>query len=136
MRGDSSAGSTAHGQKSLQFESTSSLSLWELRGREEGFESGESRVSRIAREKTSLRLFRAEKTGFKSESDSEGGAGERSGGLEGPNLLIAALNLLAGEALSPSEPASSPAFLVRASSGVRENRNMCFEEIRRINGTV
>jgi hypothetical protein len=88
------------------------------------FESGESRGSRIAREKTSLRLFRAEKTGFKSESDSEGGAGWRSGGLEGPNLLIAALSLLAGEALSPSEPASPPSLLPRASTGVRESRNM------------
>lgn len=83
-------------------------------------------MPRIARENTSLRLFLAEKTGFKSESDSEGvtalAAAEEEGirsGVdeEGPNLLIAAFNLLAGDALSVSELASCSAW-------VRENRSM------------
>jgi hypothetical protein len=64
--------------------------------------SKDSLLSRIAREKTSLRLFRAEKAGFKSESDSEKDIFRRSGGVDGPNLLKAARNLLAGEALSSS----------------------------------
>lgn len=71
----------------------------------------------MALENTSLRLLRAEKTGSGSDSvsDVEAMAGSLLGGLEPPNLLIAARNLLAGEALSsfrslskseapPSEP--------------------------------
>lgn len=74
-----------------------------------------------------MRLLRAEKAGFKSESDSEKDIFRRSGGVEGPNLLKAARNLLAGEALS-SSPTFDPASEVSAaelSLGRREKRSIC-----------
>ena len=78
----------------------------------------------IARENTSLRLFRAEKTGFKSESDSEGAElflpALSAGGVEGPNLLIAAFSLLAGDALSISGLVPFPSW----SCGFRESRSI------------
>lgn len=91
------------------------------------FISNESLLSRIAREKTSFRLFRAEKTGFKSESDSENEVVRLSGGVEGPSLCKTARNLLAGDALSSSAvlEAASELSAVAFSAARREKRNMC-----------